>query len=63
MFHKNPQHLNLHAWFLGADSSKKKTGGLSGAVVIYLPYTSDVCGSNLGPQVGKLVDGNHLEPI
>ena len=23
-FHSNPQHLNLHAWCLGVDSSKKK---------------------------------------
>ena len=24
MFHSNPQHLNLHAWCLGVDSSKNK---------------------------------------
>ena len=24
MFHSNPQHLNLHAWYLGVDSSKNK---------------------------------------
>ena len=24
VFHNNPQHLNLHAWCLGADSSKNK---------------------------------------
>ena len=25
VFHSNPQHLNLHAWYLGVDSSKNKT--------------------------------------
>ena len=25
VFHNNPQHLNLHAWCLGVDSSKNKT--------------------------------------
>ena len=25
VFHSNPQHLNLHAWCLGVDSSKNKT--------------------------------------
>ena len=24
VFHNSPQHLNLHAWYLGVDSSKKK---------------------------------------
>ena len=24
VFHSNPQHLNLHAWYLGVDSSKNK---------------------------------------
>ena len=24
VFHNNPQHLNLHAWCLGADNSKNK---------------------------------------
>ena len=60
---QEPTTSEPSCWFLGADSSKNKAGGLSGAVVTCLPYTSEVCGSNLGPQVEKLVDGNHVEPM